>query len=28
MREFVGTWTVRVTIDNQFLGREKFEVLC
>ena len=28
MREFVGTWTVRVTIDNQFLGRAKFEVLC
>ena len=28
MREFIGTWTVRVTIDGQFLGREKFEVLC
>ena len=28
MREFIGTWTVRVTIDNQFLGRAKFEVLC
>ena len=28
MREFIGTWTVRVTIDYQFLGRAKFEVLC
>ena len=28
MREFIGTWTVKVTIDNQFLGRAKFEVLC
>ena len=28
MREFIGTWTVRVAIDNQFLGRAKFEVLC
>ena len=28
MREFIGTWTVRITIDNQFLGRAKFEVLC
>ena len=28
MHEFIGTWTVRVTIDNQFLGRAKFEVLC
>ena len=28
MREFIGIWTVRVTIDNQFLGRAKFEVLC
>ena len=28
MREFIGTWTVRSTIDNQFLGRAKFEVLC
>ena len=28
MREFIGTWTVRVTIDNEFLGRAKFEVLC
>ena len=28
MREFIGAWTVRVTIDSQFLGRAKFEVLC
>ena len=28
MREFIGAWTVRVTIDYQFLGRAKFEVLC
>ena len=28
MLEFIGTWTVRVAIDNQFLGRAKFEVLC
>ena len=28
MREFIGIWTVRITIDNQFLGRAKFEVLC
>ena len=28
MREFIGTWTVRATIDNQFLGRAKYEVLC
>jgi hypothetical protein len=28
MREFIGTWTVRVTINNQHLGRAKFEVLC
>ena len=28
MLEFIGTWTVRVTIDYQFLGRAKFEVLC
>ena len=28
MREFIGAWTVRITIDYQFLGRAKFEVLC
>ena len=28
MREFIGIWTVRITIDNQFLGRTTFEVLC
>ena len=28
MREFIGAWSVRVTIDNQFLGRAQFEVLC
>ena len=28
MREFIGVWTVRITIDYQFLGRAKFEVLC
>ena len=28
MREFIGIWTVRVTIDTQFLGREKFEIFC
>ena len=28
MREFIGTWTVRVAIDNQSLGRATFEVLC
>ena len=28
MLEFIGIWTVRITIDNQFLGRAKFEVLC
>ena len=28
MREFIGTWTVRITIDNQVLGRANFEVLC
>ena len=28
MREFIGTWTVRITIDNQFLGRSNFEVFC
>jgi len=28
MREFVGTWTVRVVIDDLILGRDNFEVLC
>ena len=28
MREFIGIWTVRITIDYEFLGRAKFEVLC
>ena len=28
MREFIGIWTVRITIDNQLLGRANFEVLC
>ena len=28
MRDFIGTWTVRITIDDQFLGRATFEVLC
>jgi hypothetical protein len=28
MREFIGTWTVKVIIDDQLLGQAKFEVLC
>ena len=28
MREFIGIWTVRITIDYEFLGRANFEVLC
>ena len=28
MREFIGTWTVRVTIDNEPQGKVKFEILC
>jgi len=28
MREFIGIWTVRIAIDDQFLGRSNFEVLC
>ena len=28
MREFIGTWTVRISIDNRFLGQANFEVLC
>ena len=28
MREFIGIWTVRITIDDHFLGQAKFDVLC
>ena len=28
MREFIGIWTVRITIDYKILGRAKFDVRC
>jgi hypothetical protein len=28
MHEFIGTWTVRVTINYQLLGQTEFEILC
>jgi len=28
MLAFVGVWTIKISINNKLLGKEKFEVLC
>ncbi len=28
MSDFIGTWTVRVIIDNEIVGQTQFQILC